>query len=136
MKAEVKAFKIEKLLFHPSSFILHPFFEPSLQYGEHVELLFGLKRVAFGNLVPFLKTAATTGRRRVLCDEDRMITHGCLLTVVGRMRRGETLLYKVCGVFEHNAKPLLSQVIQLFSSQLKATAEIRTIQSSEDFIHI
>ena len=42
--------------------------------------------------VPLLHTAAAAGGRRVLCHENRMTSKGCLLPVVFRLRRAQTLL--------------------------------------------
>jgi hypothetical protein len=136
--------KGEKLLFHPLSLIPPPFsfipppssllFEPSLEGGQDVLLLFGQKGAAFGNTVPFLKAAATAGRRSVLRYESGMMPHGRLLPVVEGMGRGQSLLYKVGGVLEDDAEPSLLEVFKLFAAQAKAPAERRAVEGCKDFV--
>jgi hypothetical protein len=109
-------------------------FQPSLEGGQDVSLLFGQKVVAFGNRVPFLKAAATAGGRSVLRYEGWMMTHGRLLPVVGRMGRGQSLLYKVGGMLEYDAEPSLLEVLKLFAAQAKAPAKRRAVESRKDFI--
>jgi hypothetical protein len=118
MKDEGKA--ISSLSFiHPSSLL----FEPSLQGGQYVLLLFRAEGLTFGNVVPFFEAGAAAGGRGVLCYEDGMVAHGRLLAIVGGLRGCEPLLDKVRGVLHDAFEPLLVQVLKLFAAQAEASAK-------------
>ena len=96
--------------------------------------LFIKERAAFGNTMPFFQAATATGRRRVLRDEDGMVSHGRLFAVIDWLRRGQTLLYKISSVFEDDFDPFALKIISLLTSQAKTPAECRTFQSGKKLI--
>jgi len=72
---------------------------PSLKYIHNVVLLIFCKLVIFGwNTVPFLKAAAAAGGGCVLGYKNRVVSHRCLLAVVGWIGGGKPCIYKVPAV--------------------------------------
>jgi len=72
----------------------------------------------------------------VLGYEDRMISHGRLLPVIGRSGGREPLLYKSGRMFKHNRQPLIMKVIEFLTAQAKAPPERRFIQRGKEFVQI
>lgn len=97
---------------------------------------FRVEGVAFRDGVPLFEAAPAARRRRVLRDEDGVMTHGSLLAVVGRRGGRETFFDEVGGVFEHNGQPFAPEVSKLLAAQAKARAESRTAQGVEKLVLI
>jgi AhpD family alkylhydroperoxidase len=86
--------------------------------------------------VPFLQAAATAGGRGVLGDKDRMIPHGRLLAIVGRLGGGQTVRDEAARVVQHRRHPALPQVEQLPAPQPKPAAKGRSAQRREQSLSI
>lgn len=59
----------------------------------------------------------------MLCDEDRMIAHRGLSSVVRRVGYCQSLLDKICRMSEDDFQTLPMKVIKLFPAQAKASSE-------------
>ena len=63
--------------------------------------------------------------------KDRMFFHRCLLAILFRQCRGQTLLDKITGVLLDYRKALVLKIGQLSTAKLESTAELRLCQSGK-----
>ena len=75
---------------------------------ENIGLLLDGQFPSLWDRMPFLQATAATRGRRVLSDEDGMVSHRGLLAVVDGMGRGEPLRDEACAMLEDCIKPLLT----------------------------
>lgn len=68
----------------------------------------------------------------MLGNEDGMIPHGCLLSVVKRQRRGETFCDEVPAVLKDFRKSLLPEIILFLPVQAEPTSETRSPKSIQN----
>lgn len=98
--------------------------KPSFDNFDDV-LFFGVaERLSFRNVVPFFETAATTGRRRVLGDKNRMIAPGRLFSVVGWFGGRKPLFDKIGGVFENCFQTFPVEIFLLLPVKPDAAAKL------------
>jgi hypothetical protein len=72
----------------------------------------------------------------MLGDEDRVVSHGGLLAVVGGFRGRQTPLDEVLRVGEDGLQSLLLEVRRLPAAQSEPAAELRSLQCLEQFVQI
>jgi len=94
------------------------------------------ERVALGYPVPFLQAATAAGCRRVLCDEDRVVTHRSLFPIIGRISRRQSFLDKVRRVLENDIQPFAVEIVKLPAAQSESPAEGRPLQSCKYLVEI
>ena len=81
--------------------------------------------------MPLLQTPSAAHRRRMLGDEDGMVSHGRLFAIVGRVRWSESLINEIAGVKEDCRKAFGLEVGEFFASQSETRAELRPAESDQ-----
>ena len=86
--------------------------------------------------MPFFEAASTARGRRVLCDEDRVLAHRCLFTVVWGISRRQSFFDELSAVFENHVEALRIQVVSLVGSEVKPAAKGGSAQALENLVEI
>ena len=74
--------------------------------------------------VPFFQTAAAAGGRGVLGDKHGMTAHGCLLSVVGDVGRGQTFGDDVLRMALYGIQAALPDIILIGVCELEFAAKV------------
>lgn len=98
--------------------------------------LFCGERRSSWDAVPFLETAATTGGRRMLADEDGVVAPGSLFAVIAGRSRCEPGLDKLTPLFHHLPQALSIEVCELTIAQSELSAERRLLELREQFADV
>src|SRR6476659_6366368 len=90
--------------------------DPCANHIHHILLFFCAECSAFWNLMVLFQASTTTSRRRMLCDEYRMITPRGLFSIIHRKSGRQSLFNEVSGMFEELANSFLVEVINFLLS--------------------
>ena len=100
--------------------------EPPVENLEDiVNLLFG-EWLALWDTVPFLKALPAARARGMLGYKNRMVPHGRLLPVVGRIGWRQSLRNKITSVLQDGFNTFLLQIGCFFTGKLELAAKLRT----------
>ncbi len=108
--------------------------EPSEDEVDDARLLEGREFHIFGDVPPFVQTAAATSRRRMLRDEDGMAVPGGLAPVLGWMCRGQVEAYKICRVAFNRGPAFRLNVGKICRGKMKTAAELGVREAGESFV--